>query len=303
MVHPSSFFSSLTRPACTLPMSPNPFVPSLYAVDSWPLVLVTFAVGACIGSFSNVCIHRLPADESVIRPPSRCPRCAAAVVWYDNIPLVSWVVLGGRCRACSEPISVRYPAVEGSTGVLAVLALVVFGPTLQAVVAFAFTAALLLITFIDLDHMFIPDEVSLPGIGVGIAAAFLDGPPAPLDAIAGVALGGGALWLVAWSYERLTGVEGMGFGDVKLLAMMGAFLGWQAIPVILVVASITGSLAGVVMILVQARPALSRVRQRLGTAALAPYVRRAARRTELPFGPFLALGALVALYAPGLDLL
>jgi len=266
--------------------------------DGLLLLAFAFASGACVGSFLNVCIHRLPADESVVRPGSRCPRCASPIAWYDNLPLVSWAWLRARCRACQAPIRARYPIVEAATGALAVLALVTFGITLQGAVAFGFTAALLLISVIDLDHRFIPDEVSLPGILVGLGVALAGGPVTPVDAVAGVLAGGGILWAVAWGYERLTGVEGLGFGDVKLLAMMGAFLGWQAIPGILLIASITGSMAGVVVMLGSgASRAGRRVRRRLGVRALVPFVQRAARRTAIPFGPFLALGALLALYA------
>ena len=267
----------------------------------WMVLGVAFGLGACIGSFLNVCIHRLPADESVVRPSSRCPRCATPIAWHDNIPLLSWAWLGARCRACRASIPARYPLVEAATGGLAVLALVRFGLTANAAVAFLFTAALLLITFIDLDHRFIPDEVSLPGIGVGLAASFLPGGIAPLDALGGVVLGGGVLWAVAWGYERLTGVEGMGYGDVKLLAMIGAFLGWQAIPAVLVVASITGSFAGALLIFARGgRGRARRVAQRLGVAAIPAWMQRAARRTEIPFGPFLALGAALAMYVPAI---
>jgi leader peptidase (prepilin peptidase)/N-methyltransferase len=277
---------------------------ALRAADGGGLVVsLAFVVGACIGSFLNVCIHRLPQDESVLRPASRCPHCAAPIAWRDNIPLLSWLLLGARCRACRAPIPARYPLVEAATGGLAVLALAGFGPSATAVVAFLFTAALLLVTFVDLDHRFIPDEVSLPGIVVGLGAAFLPGGVGPLDALAGAVLGGGILWAVAWAYERLTGVEGMGFGDVKLLAMIGAFLGWQAIPAVLVVASLTGSLAGIALIFThRGRGRMARVARRLGAGALLSFVRRAARRTEIPFGPFLALGALLALYHPSVTL-
>ncbi len=145
--------------------------------------------------------------------------------------------------------------------------------------------------------------MSLPGIAVGVGAAFLPRGVGPLDALAGAVLGGGVLWAVAWSYEHLTGVEGMGFGDVKLLAMIGAFLGWQAIPAVLVVASLTGSLAGLALIFTRrGRWRMGRVARRLGASAVLPFVRRAARRTEIPFGPFLALGALLALYHPSVTL-
>src|SRR5437764_7356331 len=216
----------------------------------WLAYALAFGVGACVGSFLNVCIHRIPADESIVRPGSRCPRCATPIAWHDNVPVLSWLWLGARCRSCRAPIAARYPVVEVATGLIAVVALLAFGATPRAAVAFAFTAALLLVSVIDLDHRFIPDEVSLPGILVGLVLAFTPGGrSSPLDAALGAALGGGVLWLVAWAYQRLTGLEGMGLGDVKLLAMIGAFLGWQAIPAVLVIASITGSLAGFAVML------------------------------------------------------
>src|SRR5881396_4261388 len=277
-------------------------LPAAAAAD-WPLFALAFTVGACIGSFLNVCIHRLPADESIVRPGSHCPRCSTPIAWYDNLPLVSWAWLGARCRACRAHIPARYPLVEAATGGLALVALARFGATPAGAVVFAFSAALLLITFIDLDHRFIPDEVSLPGIVVGLASAFLPGRIAPADALLGVLIGGGVLWTVAWGYERWTGVEGMGYGDVKLLAMIGAFLGWQAVPAVLVVASLTGSLAGIALIFTRrGRWRIGRVARRLGASAVLPFVRRAARRTEIPFGPFLALGALLALYHPSVTL-
>jgi len=145
--------------------------------------------------------------------------------------------------------------------------------------------------------------VSLPGIVVGLGVAFLPGGVGALDALAGAILGGGILWAVAWTYEHVTGIEGMGFGDVKLIAMIGAFLGWQAIPAVLVVASLTGSLAGIAVIFThRGRGRMRRVARRLGTGAVLPFVRRAARRTEIPFGPFLALGAGLALYHPTVTL-
>ena len=266
----------------------------------WPALVAAFLGGACVGSFLNVCIHRIPEDESIVRPGSRCPRCATPIAWYDNVPIVSWLVLGARCRACRAPIPLRYPLVEAATGGLAVAALARFGASPHALVAFAFAAALLLVSVIDLDHRFIPDEVSLPGIGVGLAAAFIPDGIAPLDAAIGAAIGGGLLWAIAWGYEHATGVEGMGFGDVKLLAMIGAFLGWQAIFSVIVLASITGSLAGFAVAMVEGGGRRGRrVAQTLGVGALPTFARRTARRTAIPFGPFLALGALVCLFAPG----
>jgi leader peptidase (prepilin peptidase)/N-methyltransferase len=266
---------------------------------TWPLLAAAFAMGAVVGSFLNVCIHRIPADESVVHPRSRCPSCRTPIAWYDNLPIVSWLVLRARCRRCGEPIAARYPMVEALAGLLAVVALVRLGPTAQGLVAFAFAAALLLITFIDLDHLFIPDEVSLPGIAIGLAVALLPGGITLADAFGGVVLGGGILWALAFSYERLTGIEGMGFGDVKLLAMIGAFVGWQGIPVVLLIASVTGSLAGLLVIFsARGRAGIRRVRRALGARAALPYLRRLGRTTEIPFGPFLALGAIVVLFVP-----
>ena len=279
--------------------------PSVAArAGDWLLYAVAFIVGLVVGSFLNVCIHRLPREESVVWPGSRCPRCTAPIAWYDNLPLLSWIWLRAHCRSCGAPISARYPLVEAATGFLAVLSLVRFGPTPWAVVAFAFAAALLLISFVDLDHLIIPDAVSLPGILAGLAvSALVPGGVGLWDSFAGVCLGGGLLWMVAAAYERSTGVEGLGLGDAKLLAMVGAFLGWQAIPAVLVVASVAGTLAGLAVLFSRhGRGAARRVRRMLGTAAVAVHWRRAARRTAIPFGPFLALGAAVALFTPGLAL-
>ena len=276
-------------------------LPTVLQAGGWPVLLVAFVAGTCVGSFLNVCIHRLPADESVVTPRSRCPRCGTQIAWYDNLPLLSWAWLRARCRSCGEGISARYPLVEAATGALLLLALARFGVTAAAAVAFVFTAALLLVTFIDLDHRFIPDEVSLPGIVVGFGASFLPGAIGGLDSLLGAVIGGGVLWALAWGYERATGVEGMGLGDVKLLAMIGAFLGWQALPIVLVLASITGSLAGVAVMVAEGGGAAGRrVTRRLGLRAILPFAQRAARRTAVPFGPFLALGAVVALYCPAL---
>ncbi len=284
-----------TVPAAMLPLAPAA------AAAAWPVFTVVFVLGACIGSFLNVCIHRLPAEESIVRPGSRCPRCGTPIAWHDNLPIVSWLWLGARCRHCRSSIAVRYPLVEFGTGLLALAALLAFGPTPTGAVAFAFTAALLLVSVIDLDHRFIPDEVSLPGVVVGLALAVVTGHPSPLESALGAALGGGVLWLVAWGYQRATGIEGMGLGDVKLLAMIGAFLGWRAIPAVLVIASVVGSFTGfAVMLAPRDRAKRQRIARRLGRRALVPYVRRAARRTEIPFGPFLALGAVLVLFFPAL---
>ena len=289
-------------PATLQSMLPLP-IPGATASGGWPLVALAFALGACVGSFLNVCIHRWPEDQSVVRPRSRCPRCRSVIAWHDNLPVISWLWLRARCRACGGAIPLQYPLVELLTGGLAVLALLHFGTQPMACVAFAFTAALLLVTVIDLEHFFIPDEVSLPGIVAGLAASLLPGGIGLANAVLGVLLGGGLLWLVAWSYERATGTEGMGLGDVKLLAMIGAFLGWQAVPAVLVLASVTGTLAGALVVFSpRGRRTTRGIVRRLGLRALLPHLRRTARRTAIPFGPFLALGAALLLYIPDLAL-
>lgn len=279
-------------------------LPASLPQPSWLTIGFAFWIGAAIGSFLNVCIHRIPEDESIVAPGSRCPHCRTPIAWYDNVPVLSWLLLGARCRSCSAPIAARYPLIELVTGLLAVAALWRFGWTPWALVAFGLTAALLLITCIDLDHLFIPDEVSLPGIAIGLlVSTFVPGGVGLWNAGLGALFGGGVLWVVAWSYERATGVEGMGFGDVKLLAMIGAFLGWQAIPLILVIASLTGAVAGVgVLFTARGRAQRRRVVRMLGPGAFLPWLRRAMRTTAIPFGPFLALGAVVLLYCPELAL-
>jgi leader peptidase (prepilin peptidase)/N-methyltransferase len=232
-----------------------------------------FAFGAIIGSFLNVCIGRLPEGESIVSPASHCPRCGAAVQPRDNIPLLSYVLLRGRCRSCREAISLRYPLVEALMGALLVLVFLRFGSLPLTAVYGAFVAALLVVTFIDLDHMIIPDVISLPGIAVGLACAVAGYGPTVWESVIGILLGGGLLYLVAVGYEMTTGREGMGGGDIKLLAMVGAFLGWRGVLVTVLIGSLTGALIGI------------------GVT-----VYRRQTRVPIPFGPFLSLGALCALF-------
>jgi leader peptidase (prepilin peptidase)/N-methyltransferase len=238
------------------------------------LSVPTFAFGAIIGSFLNVCIHRLPTGESVVFPPSHCPHCQQPIPPYDNVPILSYILLRGRCRSCGEAISPRYPLVETLAGLAAVGAVATLGFTAHALLTFAFLCALIVITFIDYDFQIIPDAISLPGIAIGFAAALVFGEPRWTASLAGILLGGGLLWGVAEGYHWLTGREGMGGGDIKLLAMVGAFLGWQAIPVTLMIASLTGTVVGVAFMLLQRRDG----------------------RMAIPFGPFLAVGATCALF-------
>ncbi len=234
---------------------------------------IAFILGACIGSFLNVVIYRIPAGESIVSPGSRCPGCGAAIRWYQNIPILSWVALRGRCGACGISISVRYPLVEALTGALFVLVFAAFGFQSATVVYWIFVAALVAITFIDLDHQIIPDVISLPGIPAGFVASFFVPWISWSDSLLGIVLGGGSLYLVAAGYELLTKKEGMGGGDIKLLAMIGAFLGWQAVLPVIFLSSLIGSLVGVPLML----------------------IKKADGRLAIPFGPFLALGAVIYL--------
>jgi leader peptidase (prepilin peptidase)/N-methyltransferase len=238
------------------------------------LFVVVFIFGALMGSFLNVCIHRLPIGESVVFPASHCPHCQQAIQPYDNVPILSFLFLRGRCRGCGAAISARYPVVETLTGLAAVAVVCAAGLTAHALLAFAFVCALIVITFVDVDYQIIPDAISLPGIGVGFAAALVLGQPSWTASLAGILLGGGLLWGVAQGYHWLTGREGMGGGDIKLLAMIGAFLGWQAVPVTLMIASLAGTAVGVALMVLQRRDG----------------------RTAIPFGPFLAVGATCALF-------
>jgi leader peptidase (prepilin peptidase) / N-methyltransferase len=236
--------------------------------------ITVFVFGVIIGSFLNVCIARLPERRSIVHPRSQCPACRTPIAWYDNVPVVSYLILGGRCRACAARISLVYPIVEVLTGGLAVALWVELGLTLAFAGYLAFAAALVTITFIDLDHQIIPDVISLPGIALGLAVSFVSPLVTPRDALLGVLVGGGSLLAVAWTYRAIRGRDGMGGGDVKLLAMIGAFLGWQSIFVTVMVASLVGSVIGISYMIYQ----------------------RADTKLAIPFGPFLAGGALVHLF-------
>jgi leader peptidase (prepilin peptidase)/N-methyltransferase len=237
----------------------------------WFFVVALALMGLAIGSFLNVCIYRVPRGESIVFPASRCTSCGKSLAAYHNIPVVSWLVLRGRCAFCRAPVSARYPAIEALTAIVFALHALFFEPGLLLVVRLAFASVLIVLAFIDLDHRILPNRITLSGVAAGLAlSVFL--PPGWRSALLGVAAGGGVLWVIGEAYFRLRGVEGMGMGDVKMLAMVGAFLGWKAVLVTLVLASFTGALVGVIML-----------RQREN-----------AMKYALPFGTFLSAGALVA---------
>jgi len=232
-------------------------------------------LGLVVGSFANVCIHRLPRRESVVRPPSRCPACGALIQARDNVPLVSWLLLRGRCRACRTPISRRYPVVEAANGLLWLALAGLQGPRAQTFVAMALVTALLVLGVIDLDHQILPDVITLPGIAVGLAASFLPGSGVrPLAAAAAAAGGWLAFAAVAWAYERTRGIEGLGQGDWKLAAMLGAFLGWQGMLLAVLLASVAGTVVG------------------LGAVGL----RGRDMKHALPLGTFLGAGGIVVVF-------
>jgi leader peptidase (prepilin peptidase)/N-methyltransferase len=241
------------------------------------LVVWSGLVGLVVGSYLNVVVHRLPKGESTVTPRSRCPACGAGIRALDNLPVLSWFLLGGRCRACRAPISPRYPLVEAATGALYAGAVVRFGWTLDALAAALLGSLLIALAGIDLDHFLLPDRLTLPGLAAGLAFALAGGSLA--RGVQGALVGAGVLLVLAGAWELARGVEGMGLGDVKMLAMIGAFLGVSGVAVTLVVASFAGSATGLALM----------ARGRVGLAS------------KLPFGVFLAAGGLVAIFfGPGL---
>ncbi len=231
-------------------------------------------VGLCAGSFLNVCIYRLPVSKSIVFPGSMCPACGTAIRYYDNVPLLGYLWLGGRCRQCRSPISIRYPLVELLTGAIAVGLFTKYGLSIEAVVYFAFACVLIVVAFIDIDHRIIPDRISLPGIVIFFLAALAVPSMSWLDALLGAAIGGGSLFVVAVVYHLLTRKEGMGGGDIKLLAMIGALIGWKGVLFTIFVSSAVGTLSGLAIMMA--------TRQNMKLA--------------IPFGPFLSIGALAYVF-------
>lgn len=236
---------------------------------------VAFVLGLIVGSFANVCIYRLPRQESVVWPGSHCPHCGAPIAWYDNLPLLSFVLLRGRCRRCAAPISWRYPLVEALTAVLFVQSIGAFGASLRAVESMVLGTLLIIVFFVDLDHFIIPNRVTYPGIVVGLlfTAALSGWRPAAFAAVTAAALAGGFV-LVNVVSARLLGEEGMGMGDAKLAAMIGAFLGWPIGGVAILLGVFLGGAVGVCLLALRLK----------------------GRREHIPFGPALAAGALGAMW-------
>jgi len=248
-----------------------PGVPGLSAAGAFALVLAAL-FGALIGSFLNVCIYRLPRGTSIVWPASACPNCHRDLSWFENVPVVSFAFLGGRCRTCRSPISSRYPIVEALTAAMFAFGWWYYGPSALLISRLVFGCALIVLFAIDLEHHLLPNAITLPGIAVGFLFSLLTGSPGWRSSLIGIVIGGGVLFLIAEGYYRLRHEEGLGMGDVKMLAMIGAFLGWELTLLSLMLASFAGTIIGVALIATG----------------------RGTMKYALPFGTFLAIGAAVS---------
>ncbi len=254
------------------------------------MLVYTFVLGACLGSFANVVIYRMPAGKSIVKPGSTCGSCLKPIKYRHNIPIFGWFLLRGRCANCGVKYSIRYAMVELLMAVLFTAAWLQFGWSWTLVEALIFIFSLVVCSFIDLDHMILPDKFTLSGIVIGLAGAAFNPEREFLPSVYGVLLGGGFLWAIAYFYIVLRKREGMGGGDIKLLAWIGAVLGWQAVPFVILVASIFGSVVGITTVLIKNRKTVA----------------KDAKESEddipsfaIPFGPFLASAALVYLLIDG----
>jgi leader peptidase (prepilin peptidase)/N-methyltransferase len=271
----------------------------------WFYLTTIGLVSLCIGSFLNVVIYRLPlmmqkewktecrlllADEltspkteqttsqntntfNLLKPNSSCPKCKAAIKPWQNIPIFSWLFLKGKCATCDNPISVRYPTVEAITAILSLVVAYTFGATEQALLYIVVTWALVALTFIDIDHMLLPDLLTLPLLWLALIASVVGYTIAPSDAIIGAACGYLSLWSVFWLFKLITGKEGMGYGDFKLLAVFGALLGWQSLLTIILLSSVVGAVIGIALLSIQGKD----------------------KATPIPFGPYLAIAGWITM--------
>ncbi|WP_417670597.1 prepilin peptidase [Pseudoalteromonas tetraodonis] len=271
----------------------------------WFYLTTIGLVSLCIGSFLNVVIYRLPlmmqkewqtecrlllADEltnakakqtnaqttdtfNLVKPNSCCPKCKAAIKPWQNIPIISWLLLKGKCATCNNPISVRYPLVEAITAILSLVVAYTFGATEQALLYIVVTWALVALTFIDIDHMLLPDQLTLPLLWLALIASVMGYTIAPSDAIIGAACGYLSLWSVFWLFKLITGKEGMGYGDFKLLAVFGALLGWQSLLTIILLSSLVGAVIGIALLSIQGKD----------------------KATPIPFGPYLAIAGWITM--------
>jgi leader peptidase (prepilin peptidase) / N-methyltransferase len=246
----------------------------LVEIAFWPALIFSFVFGALLGSFGNVIIYRLPKGESIVTPRSHCYGCNKVIAWFDNIPIISWFVLHGKCRHCGAKFSIRYMLVELLMGCMFAALFYKDGLTWTLVEHWIFAFGLIVASFIDFDHMILPDEFTLSGIVIGLVGSLLNPERHFMTALIGVILGGGFLWATAAIYSAIRKQEGMGGGDIKLLAWIGAVLGWTSVPFVIISSSLVGSLVGVIMI----------ARKKTGLSQ------------AIPFGPYLALGALFFIF-------
>ncbi|MGH9929470.1 MAG: prepilin peptidase [Pyrinomonadaceae bacterium] len=274
-------------------------LPNSYLLPQPFIYVVAGIFGAIIGSFVNVVIHRLPREESIVLPSSRCPACGAVIAFYDNVPVLSYLMLGARCRACKVRISARYPAVEALTALLWVAVVWHDGLSLALPFDLIFVTAITALIFIDAEHMILPNAITYPGIAFAliarVALPFLMGQPhfddlpmllggvlagmpiwgaSLVGALMGALAGGGSLWLMGWIWEKLRGIEAMGLGDVKMMFMVGAYLGWRLTILNILLGVFSGSLIGIALMLRQGKRDMKML---------------------LPFGVFLGIGAIVSL--------
>jgi leader peptidase (prepilin peptidase) / N-methyltransferase len=282
------------------------------------LGFVIFVFGLLFGSFANVCIWRLPRHESVAFPGSHCPGCGAAIAWFDNIPLLSFAVLGAKCRSCRAAISWRYPLVELLSGLLFLACWLKYGPDWRLLGYVPLCWSLLVISAVDIDHYIIPDAVAYPAIALGLLLAVLASAGLPLgtsvmgfgsgirlapllDSLAGIAAGAGFLWLSAWAGKKIFKQDAMGGGDIMLAAMIGAMLGWKAMLVALLASFILGTAVGLVLMLCGRALDSHQLAEKYGSdgaggAAPGPQDMGFSKKAVVPFGPFLAAGALIAVF-------
>jgi len=276
--------------------------------ELWFYLTTIGLVSLCVGSFLNVVIYRLPlmmqrewqgecrllleselksnkantnepfssglnSTFNLVKPNSTCPKCKTAIKAWQNIPVISWLFLKGKCASCSNPISARYPIVEAITALLSLVVAYSLGATEQALLYIAITWALVALTFIDIDHMLLPDQITLPLVWLALIAAVLGYTVTPADAIIGAACGYLSLWSVFWLFKLLTGKEGMGYGDFKLLAVFGALLGWQSLLTIILLSSVVGAIIGIALLTIQGKD----------------------KATPIPFGPYLAIAGWITM--------
>jgi leader peptidase (prepilin peptidase)/N-methyltransferase len=249
----------------------------LFNFESLFIITSLFIFGAIWGSFANVIIYRLPLGQSVVTPRSYCASCNTTIVWYHNIPIFSWLFLRGKCAKCQTHFSIRYPLVELLMATLFAVAGICIGFQWFLLEALIFIFALVTASFIDIDHMILPDKFTLSGIVIGLLGAFLNPEREFISALYGVLMGGGFLWAVGYLYYVIRGREGMGGGDIKLLAWIGAVLGWRSIPVVILVSSVLGSVIGI-MLTFRTKDGLQQ---------------------PIPFGPYLAAATLLYLFLGG----